>query len=118
VSITGAKLKNVLDTSMKIANAQQAGTYVSLLHDRDLLYIGVTQKGKTYYVNGDVIEEARIYSIATDDLLAVGNSGYPGISDAGFAHQRSFATMLPIQLFLTYALLLRQCWATSMVLVR
>lgn len=90
VTITGAKLKTVLDASAKIANSQKSSTYTSLLHDRDLAYIGVTKKDKIYYVNGQPIEDTRIYSIATDDSLAVGNSEYPDLVDATFAAPEIF----------------------------
>ena len=90
VSITGAKLKSVLDTSQKIAKAQKASTYTSALHDRDLVYIGIAKKDKTYYVNSEPIDDNRIYSIATDDALAVGSTQYPDLTDTSFAKPEVF----------------------------
>jgi hypothetical protein len=90
ISITGAKLKTVLDNSAKIATAQKSSTYTSLLHDRDLAYIGVSKKDKTYYVDGLPIDDARIYSIATDDALAVGNTEYLDVADSSFAAPEIF----------------------------
>jgi hypothetical protein len=83
VGVTGAKLKSALDQSDQFdqldANPLDSGTE----RGRALLRLGVMQDDdKNWIVNGATIDPNRLYSVATTDYLAFGDTGYTGLRPA------------------------------------
>jgi hypothetical protein len=76
-SVSGATLRVILQTSDAIVTANNNSTTPPLVPNRDLLFVGITKANGTYYIDGAAIDDSKVYSIATSDQLALGDSAYP-----------------------------------------
>ena len=77
VSVSGATLRTILQASDAIAVADRLSTKPPLEPNRELVYVGITKANGTYYIDGAAMDDSKIYSIATSDQLALGDSSYP-----------------------------------------
>jgi hypothetical protein len=82
VSASGATLRAILQASDKLAEQEKSSTNEPVERNRDLVYLGITKSKSNglYYINGAALEDSKIYSIATSDQLALGDSAYPQFS--------------------------------------
>ncbi len=76
--VRGETLKSVLNESKRFDSEDSAP--LSLPHEkqRGLVYVGVLydQATQKYFINGEPLDENRIYSVATSDYVALGDTGY------------------------------------------
>ena len=98
-SVSGTTLKAILQASDNLAKQDQSSTNQPLARGRDLIWIGITKSSGLYYINGAALEDSKIYSIATSDQLALGDSSYPQFAQPDLvvptvftdAHKQTFA---------------------------
>jgi hypothetical protein len=76
-SVSGTTLKAIVQASENIKKLEQSSTNEPLERGGDLVSIGITKSSGRYYVNGAVLEDSKIYSIATSDQLTLGDPNYP-----------------------------------------
>ncbi len=95
VSVTGTTLKAILQSSDNIAKAEQSWTNQPPIRNRDLVYLGITKSDGLYYINGAALEESKIYSIATSDQLALGDSAYPQFAQVDLVSPTVFTGLKP-----------------------
>jgi len=95
VSVTGTTLKAILQSSDNVAKAEQSWTNQPPIRNRDLVYIGITKSNGLYYINGAALEESKIYSIATSDQLALGDSAYTQFAQVDLVTPTVFTGLKP-----------------------
>jgi hypothetical protein len=79
LAVTGAALKAVVRRGREF-DAQDGSTFNTGLEERrGLLVLGILADPEqgALLVNGEPIEDGRLYSVATTDYLAFGDTGYP-----------------------------------------
>ncbi len=71
-------LKAVLDKSKAFDAADNNSLSLEQERDRGLIYLGVIFDPVTsqYYVHGDALDPARMYSVTASDYIALGDTGY------------------------------------------
>ncbi len=76
--IRGDVLKAVLDKSKAFDAADNNSLSLEQERDRGLIYLGVIFDPVTsqYYVHGDALDPARMYSVTASDYIALGDTGY------------------------------------------
>jgi hypothetical protein len=83
-TVTGAMLKKLDKASKQFAAQDRDALSTELEKGRAATFVGFKESPDdqgTYFVNGKAVEDAGLYSIATTDFLALGDTGYPDIKD-------------------------------------
>ncbi len=82
--VTGAALKKVYKRSLELDAIDSDGLSTELEKGRGSVFAGFTvspDDKDAYYVNGALVDDAGLYSVATSDFLGLGDSGYPDLVD-------------------------------------
>ncbi len=77
VSVSGATLRTILQNSDKIKQQENSSTSEPIVRKQDLVYLGVSKANGLYFVDGEAVDDNKIYSVATSDQLAFESSIYP-----------------------------------------
>ncbi len=79
LEVTGSTLKGLMQRSRQFD--QQDSSALNLTHEtgRGLLPLGIIEDAETgqFLVNGQAVEDGRLYAIAVTDYIAHGDTGYP-----------------------------------------
>jgi hypothetical protein len=78
IDMKGSDLKKVMDRSAQYDAADRASTNFDANHDRGLLPLGIIKDPatKSYFVNGDILDDNRLYRVAITDYAGMGDTGY------------------------------------------
>jgi 2',3'-cyclic-nucleotide 2'-phosphodiesterase (5'-nucleotidase family) len=84
VALTGAQLTSLVEQSDVFNRADSNGLTANLETGRGLKTLGLTldPDGKTLVVNGATVDPNKLYSVATTDYLAYGDTGYAAFAAA------------------------------------
>lgn len=83
--VTGAAIKKILKRSKELDAMDQDGLSTELEKNRGLITVGVVPnplEKDSYYVNGALLDDTGLYSVAASDFLGIGDTGYPDVKDA------------------------------------
>jgi hypothetical protein len=83
IAVTGAQLKNAIEQSSAFDRLDADA--LSLAHERrrGLAVLGLYRDpvSKDYFVNGDPLNDKKLYSVATSDFAALGDTGYASLRE-------------------------------------
>ncbi len=83
IAVTGAQLRNAIEQSSAFDRLDADA--LSLAHERrrGLAVLGLYRDpgSKDYFVNGEPLDDKRLYSVATSDFAALGDTGYPSLRE-------------------------------------
>jgi len=79
--VTGATLKALMSKSKEFDAADKDSLSTALEQDRGIVSLGIFQDSETknWIVNGQVLEDAKLYALAITDYLALGDTGYSAL---------------------------------------
>jgi hypothetical protein len=77
--VPGSTLKAVIKQGQAFDQEDGASLSLAVEKDRGILTLGITldPERKEYLVNGKPLEDGRLYSVATSDFAAQGDTGFP-----------------------------------------
>jgi hypothetical protein len=81
--LTGATLKKLYKQSAKFEELDHDALATDVQRGRSLLFLGFWNDRKdpsTYYINGAKLNDTALYSVATTDFLAFGDTGYADLA--------------------------------------
>jgi hypothetical protein len=82
LTVKGKEMKKALDESDAFDDQDDAHIKESQTRRRGLVTIGISKsKDGDYLVAGSVVDDDRLYTIATSDHIAAGDTGYPELDD-------------------------------------
>ncbi len=85
-TVKGDTLKKVLDDSDKLDALDAQVGNLTLETLRGLLTLGIQKTlDKQYLVAGTILDPNRLYTVATSNHIAAGDTGYPELADTQFA---------------------------------
>jgi hypothetical protein len=97
IDVTGDSLKSLMDQSDKFDAADANTLNSDLGTGRGLLKLGISQDNeKNWLVDGQIIDPGRLYSVATTDYLAYGDTGYVGLKAANLPRLAKLETLVPL----------------------
>jgi hypothetical protein len=83
IAVTGAQLRSAIEQS-SVFDRLDADA-LSLTHERrrGLSVLGLYKDpvSMNYFINGDPLDDKRLYSVATSDFAAFGDTGYPSLRE-------------------------------------
>jgi hypothetical protein len=89
ITATGGTLKKVLQESKQFDQADLQATLEVPEAGRGLVYYGVEPtEGGNYLIDGALLDPNRLYTIATSNHIAVGDTGYPELNDPQFVENK------------------------------
>jgi hypothetical protein len=83
ISVTGAQLRSAIDQSLTFDRLDADALSFAHERRRGLAVLGLYKDpvSKEYYVNGDPLNDRKLYSVATSDFAALGDTGYPSLKE-------------------------------------
>jgi hypothetical protein len=104
--VPGSTLKAVIKQGQAFDQDDAASLSLAVEKDRGILTLGIAQdtERKEYLVNGKPLEDSRLYTVATSDYAAQGDTGFPELISTAVrptvaAHD--FDTLYPIDEIVT-----------------
>jgi hypothetical protein len=97
VYVPGSALKKALALSTKYDNEDNDNLSLSDQKLRGLEYIGIVKPDQDYVINEKPLDDKTIYSVATTDYIAAGDTAYPDLAAAAL-NPRTRASQFPNQL--------------------
>ena len=99
--VTGATLKSLLKKSDAFTAAENNSVNIDIEKGQGLVDLGIFKElaSKTYFVNGQPIQDGSLYSVAATDYLAFGDTGYTDFQTPPVPPQfrlKDFKTLHPI----------------------
>lgn len=89
LSVKGSTLTKVLDDSEKLDALDEQATGEIVETKRGLLALGIEKtRDKQYLLDGMQVDPNRLYTVATSNHIAAGDTGYPELADPQFADAR------------------------------
>jgi hypothetical protein len=89
ITATGGTLKKVLQESKQFDQADLQATLEVPEPGRGLVFYGLEQtEGGNYLIDGALLDPNRLYTIATSNHIAVGDTGYPELNDPQFIENK------------------------------
>jgi hypothetical protein len=84
--VKGSTLLKVLQDSARFEAQDAQSLSLDIAQGRQLVKLGIfyDKLRDEYLVNGEVLDPNRLYSVATTDYIACGQTGYPEIAEPGF----------------------------------
>jgi hypothetical protein len=83
IAVTGAQLRSAMDQSSTFDRLD--ADFLSLSHERrrGLAVLGLYRDpvSKDYFINGDLLDDKKLYSVATSDFAALGDTGYASLRE-------------------------------------
>jgi hypothetical protein len=81
LSVPGAVLKKVMNQSKKYSQQDADVLSDEVLTKRAILSIGMKEDPdrKTYFINGFPMQDDKLYTVATTEYIALGDTGYPDL---------------------------------------
>jgi hypothetical protein len=83
IAVTGAQLRSAIEQSSAFDRLDADS--LSLAHERrrGLAVLGLYRDpvSKNYFVNGDSLDDKKLYSVVTSDFTALGDTGYPSLRE-------------------------------------
>jgi hypothetical protein len=89
IMATGGTLKKVLQESKQFDQADLQATLEVPEPGRGLVFYGLEPtEGGNYLIDGALLDPNRLYTIATSNHIAVGDTGYPELNDPQFVENK------------------------------
>jgi len=89
ITATGDTLKKILAESKQFDRADLQATQEVEEVGRGLVFYGLEPtEDDNYLINGALLDKDRLYTIATSNHIAVGDTGYPELNDPSLADKR------------------------------
>lgn len=83
--LPGSAIKALIEKSQDFAGQEKPGAdVIDLEHNRELATLGILNHHDTWLVNGKELQDKQLYSVATTDYLAFGDTGYSAFKTAAF----------------------------------
>lgn len=79
--VPGSALKKALDLSKKF-DSEDLSPLLANDRRRGLEILGIKKVGNDYFINEALLEEKKIYAVATSDFIGAGDTGYPDLAAA------------------------------------
>jgi hypothetical protein len=83
IAVTGAQLRSAMEQSSVYDRLDVEDLSLSHEKSRGLAVLGLYKDPvfKTYVVNGEPLDDKKLYSVATSDFAALGDTGYPSLRE-------------------------------------
>jgi 5'-nucleotidase, C-terminal domain len=80
--VTGSTLKSVFERGAAFDTQDQESLSLQVEKGRGLVWLGMyfDRERKEYLINGAPLDEGRLYTVATSDYIALGDTGYPELA--------------------------------------
>jgi hypothetical protein len=105
--VPGSAIKKSLDLSRKYADEDSNNLSLADEKNRGLEFIGITNRGKDILINESPLDDKKIYTVATTDYIAGGDTGYPDLA-ATALDPKTRPSQYPQQLELISSLVCRR----------
>jgi 2',3'-cyclic-nucleotide 2'-phosphodiesterase (5'-nucleotidase family) len=107
-TLPGSSLKAALKRSKDFDKQDVSSTSLELERNRGLVLLGITTDAEReqYLVNGEPLDEGKLYTVATSDYIGLGDTGYPELVSGavgGPTLPRDFGYVCPVYLAVEYA---------------
>lgn len=108
-TLPGKALKEVLKRSKEFDDRDASQLSLDVERKRGLVTLGITHDARRdqYIVNGEPLDEGRLYTVATTDYAALGDTGYPELvteAVGGPRLARDFDYLCPLHLIVHLAI--------------
>lgn len=97
LDVTGATLKALMARSKQFDQEDSDSLDSTLETGRGLLPLGLKQDPeKNWFVDGEKVDDGKLYSVATTDYLAFGDTGYTEFRSANVPRVPDLKTLVPL----------------------